>query len=51
MFGRKKTTAERVAGQLGLIEKVRAANSLYQNPYSTTLDEPEKEPDDSARFL
>jgi hypothetical protein len=42
MFGRKETTAEKVAGQLGVIEKVRAANSRYQNPYSTTLDEPEK---------
>ena len=42
MFGGQQTTHERVAGQLGLITTVRKANSRYQNPYSTTLDEPEK---------
>ncbi len=34
MFGSKKTTAERVAGQLELIKKVRAANSVWKNPYN-----------------
>jgi hypothetical protein len=34
MFGSKKTTAQKVAGQLDLIKKVRAANSVWKNPYN-----------------
>jgi hypothetical protein len=33
MFGRKETTAEKVADQLELIKKVRAANSVWENPW------------------
>jgi hypothetical protein len=33
MFGRQQTTAQKVAVQLGLIEKVRAANLIWKNPW------------------